>query len=141
MNDRIAKNLKKNLPSEVRRVVLEKGTEPPGSGMYLHDKRKGSYRCIVCGAVLFLSKDKYDSITPGLSGWPSFINSSSPESVKLAQDNSYGMHRTEVQCRKCGAHLGHLFEDVSMPNGKHYCINSVSLDFESQEDDNKNKTL
>jgi peptide-methionine (R)-S-oxide reductase len=84
---------------------------------------------MVCGAELFGSDTKYESTIPGLIGWPSFYDAVRADAIKLQDDNSLGMHRIEVTCANCGSHLGHLFDDSSAPNGKHYCINSVSLDF------------
>jgi peptide-methionine (R)-S-oxide reductase len=114
-------------------VTAEKGTEPPGTGKYLYNRDKGTYNCIVCGSVLFSSQAKYDSTTPGLMGWPSFSEVASSKAVKLITDNSYGMTRTEAVCQKCGAHLGHLFDDERSPTGQHYCINSSALDFASKK--------
>ena len=121
--------LKNKLTPEQYHILREKGTEAPFSGKYLDHKENGMYTCAVCGVELFDSKTKYDSTTPGLIGWPSFSDVAKTGSVKLVDDNSLGMHRTEAICANCGSHLGHLFEDESSPNGKHFCINSACLGF------------
>jgi peptide-methionine (R)-S-oxide reductase len=124
--------LKKKLSPEQYHVLREKGTETPGSGKLLYNEEKGTYVCPVCGATLFMSDNKYESTMPGLVGWPSFSDAVEG-AVELKDDNSMGMHRTEVICKTCGSHLGHLFEDPSSPNGKHFCINSAALDFKKSE--------
>jgi len=112
--------------------MREKGTEPPFSGKYVHEKGKGMYVCKSCGAELFSSETKYDSGT----GWPSFYDIAKEGTVKLVPDESDGMERTEVVCAKCGAHLGHLFPDgPKEKTGKRYCINSCALDL--KEDSGK----
>jgi peptide-methionine (R)-S-oxide reductase len=121
--------LKKKLTAEQFRVLREKGTEAPFSGKLLFNHDTGDYRCAACGSLLFKSDDKYDSTVPGLTGWPSFCEAASNQALKLREDDSFGMHRTEVTCANCDSHLGHLFEDRSSPNGLHYCINSAALDF------------
>jgi peptide-methionine (R)-S-oxide reductase len=113
-------------------ILREKGTEAPFSGKLLHEKGTGDFVCAACGALLFKSNTKYDSTIPGLMGWPSFADVASSDAVDLAEDNSLGMHRTEVICKNCGSHLGHLFEDETSPTGQHYCINSASLDFKKK---------
>lgn len=122
--------LKKKLTPEQYRILRQAGTEAPFSGELLHNKVEGVYKCPVCGSTLFASDQKYDSDTPGLAGWPSFFDVASSNAVKLKDDNSLGMHRTEVVCATCGSHLGHLFDDPTSPNGQHYCINSAALDFD-----------
>jgi len=121
--------IKKKLTPEQYHILRQKGTETPFTGELLENKETGVYTCPVCGAELFKSDHKYDSDTPGLAGWPSFYNVAGSSAVKLVDDNSLGMHRTEVVCAICGSHLGHLFADPSSPNGQHYCINSASLEF------------
>ncbi len=125
-------DLKKKLTSEQYHVLREKGTELPGTGKLLHNEETGEYMCAVCGALLFKSDAKYNSTTPGLIGWPSFSEAANNNALLLQEDTSFGMHRTEVTCRNCGSHLGHLFDDPSSPNGQHYCINSAALDFNKQ---------
>ena len=117
---------KKELTSDVYHVTREKGTEPPGSGKLLHNKETGMYTCSNCGAELFSSDTKFDSG----SGWPSFYDVANSEAVELHQDTSYGMNRTEVTCKTCGAHLGHVFPDgPTGKTGQRYCINSLALNF------------
>lgn len=120
---------KDKLTSEQYHVLREKGTEVPGTGKWLHNDETGDYTCAACGALLFKSDTKYESNIPGLEGWPSFADVAKSDAVELRDDNSLGMRRTEVICKNCGSHLGHLFPDDSSPTGQHYCINSVALDF------------
>lgn len=120
---------KDKLTPEQYRVLREKGTEAPGSGKYVDFYEDGDYHCAACGQTLFGSETKYESTMPGLIGWPAFSEAAANGAVKLEDDDSLGMHRTEVLCNNCGSHLGHLFPDDSSPNGQHYCINSVCLDF------------
>jgi|SRR5579872_5387024 len=124
---------KKKLTPEQYHILREKGTEIPGSGKLLHSSETGDYRCAACGAMLFKSGTKYDSTTPGLIGWPSFSEAADSNAVELRDDTSLGMHRTEVICKNCGSHLGHLFEDGSSETNKHYCINSCALNFKPQQ--------
>lgn len=121
------KDLKKKLTPEQYHILLEKGTELPYSGRYVHETKDGMYACVVCDAHLFSSKAKFDSGT----GWPSF-DEALPGAVELRADRSHGMHRTEVVCRNCGSHLGHLFDDGPTETGKRYCLNSVCLDLKSE---------
>ena len=111
-----------------KEVMWNKGTEPPFSGQYVHTKGEGMYVCKNCGVELFKSDAKFDSGT----GWPSFDEPTNLENIELKEDNSYSMHRTEVICRKCGAHLGHIFDDGPTKTGKRYCINSVCLDLKEK---------
>jgi len=122
-------DLKQKLTPEQFRVLRGHGTEAPGTGTLLYEERTGEYHCPVCNALLFMSDAKYESTTPGLIGWPSFSAAATNDALKLVDDNSMGMHRTEVLCANCGSHLGHLFDDPSSPNGQHYCINSAALAF------------
>lgn len=124
---------KKKLTPERYHVLREKGTEAPFSGKLLQNDKTGDYTCAACGAVLFKSDTKYDSSIPGLMGWPSFSDVAASDAVELSDDDSLGMHRTEVTCKNCGSHLGHLFDDDTSPTGQHYCINSASLDFEEKK--------
>lgn len=118
---------KKELSSEEYEVLRNHGTEAPFSGKYLDNHESGMYRCKACGAPLFSSDAKFDSGT----GWPSFTDPAVAENVGTREDDSYGMHRTEVFCKNCGGHLGHVFNDgPKEAGGKRYCINSVCLDFE-----------
>jgi peptide-methionine (R)-S-oxide reductase len=120
---------KEKLTPEQYHILREKGTEIPGTGKYLDTDESGDYTCAACGTVAFKSDSKYESTMPGLIGWPSFAEAAEDGAVRLQDDNSMGMHRTEVVCATCGGHLGHLFDDPTSPNGKHYCINSAALDF------------
>ena len=119
----------KTLTEEQHRVLRQGGTEPPGSGRLLHNKASGMYRCAGCGAPLFASDTKYDSG----SGWPSFTAPVEGEAVDEISDRSHGMERTEVRCKACEGHLGHVFPDGPGPAGLRYCINSASLDFEPKD--------
>lgn len=125
------------LSEEQYRMLRMKGTEMPFSGEYVLKKDDGMYACIACGSVLFSSDNQYESTTPGLIGWPSFSEAANSKAIELKDDDSFGMHRTEVVCANCGSHLGHLFADESSPNGKHFCINSICLDFKPQQADDK----
>jgi peptide-methionine (R)-S-oxide reductase len=126
--DELKISLKKDNP-ELYRVAIEKGTEAPFSGKYNDEETPGVYKCAVCGNGLFRSDDKFHSG----SGWPSFVRPSDENGIEYADDGSLGMNRTEVLCKKCGAHLGHVFDDgPKEQGGKRYCINSVCLDLEER---------
>jgi peptide-methionine (R)-S-oxide reductase len=120
---------KQALTKEQYEVCRLKGTEYPFTGKYWNCKEEGTYHCVCCGNELFESETKFDSGT----GWPSFWAPISPDKVDLRRDISHGMRRIEVQCSKCGSHLGHVFGDGPHPTGKRYCINSVSLELDKND--------
>lgn len=126
---------RKKLSADQYRVLREKGTEAPFSGKYVYKPdRDGVYDCVACGAKLFTTDAQHESTMPGLVGWPSFSDVAKSGTVKLLDDNSGGMSRTEVVCAKCGGHLGHVFDgDPNSLSGKHYCINSCALDFKKKD--------
>lgn len=118
------KELKKKLTPEQYHILREKGTEAPFSGEYVNNHDQGMFKCRVCGQELFSSDTKFESGT----GWPSFTDPVNLEHIELREDNELGMNRTEVVCKNCGSHLGHLFDDGPKDKGgKRYCINSACL--------------
>lgn len=120
---------KKRLTPEQYRILRKKGTEQAFTGAYNDHKGKGLYRCAGCGETLFSSEKKYDSG----SGWPSFVEPATSDSIEEHDDNSLFSKRTEVVCAKCGGHLGHVFPDGPEPTGLRYCINSSALEFDDSQ--------
>jgi peptide-methionine (R)-S-oxide reductase len=124
---------RRELTPEQYRVTREAGTERPFTGEYEHTKDAGTYVCVACGNPLFRSNAKYDSG----SGWPSFFEPLSGESVETKSDRSHLMERTEVLCSRCDAHLGHVFDDGPQPTGQRYCMNSVALKLKKEGEEKK----
>lgn len=122
---------KEKLTPEEYHILREKGTERPFTGEYDKFYEDGTYKCAGCGTELFSSSSKYDSGC----GWPAFYEAL-PEKIEESEDKSFGMRRIEITCENCGGHLGHVFNDGPQPSGLRYCVNSISLDFESGDDDN-----
>jgi peptide-methionine (R)-S-oxide reductase len=123
----VADDWQAKLTPEQYKVLREKGTEAPFTGKLLHNEATGMYTCGACGQEIFSSTAKFDSG----SGWPSFYEAKDNKAVKLVNDGSLGMQRTEVVCANCGSHLGHVFDDAPQtPTGQRFCINSVALGFE-----------
>ena len=120
---------REQLTPEQYEIVRNKGTERPFSGKYVDTKDDGTYCCVACGNELFSSDTKFDSGT----GWPSFFEPATNDAIETKADNSMFMRRTEVLCARCGAHLGHLFEDGPAPTGQRVCMNSASLSLEANE--------
>jgi peptide-methionine (R)-S-oxide reductase len=131
-DDRIEKSddeWRQELTPEQYRICRQKGTERAFTGAYHDCKETGTYHCVACSAPVFSSEAKFDSGT----GWPSYFQPVAPESVETQVDRSLFMKRTEVHCRRCGSHLGHVFEDGPEPTGLRYCINSLALDLQIDE--------
>jgi peptide-methionine (R)-S-oxide reductase len=119
---------REELSPEQYEVLRRQATEAPFTGRYVHAKDDGTYRCAGCGAELFSSDTKFDSGT----GWPSFTDPANADAVELREDSSHLMVRTEAVCKRCGGHLGHVFDDGPGPSGQRWCINSCALDLDTE---------
>lgn len=122
---------RRRLTPEQYTVLRTHGTERPFAGQYVDCHEDGTYHCAACGNKLFSSHTKFESG----SGWPSFYEPVNRDNVELMEDRTHGMSRTEVLCKRCGSHLGHMFNDGPEPTGQRYCINSISLELESEQSD------
>ena len=129
-NELTEEEWKKKLTPEEFHILREKGTERPFTGEYDKFYKDGTYKCAGCGTELFTSSSKYDSGC----GWPAFYEAM-PDKIQESADNSFGMTRVEITCENCGGHLGHVFNDGPKPSGLRYCVNSISLDFDSKDND------
>ena len=136
MTDKILKSNKEwqeTLEPHRYRILREKGTEPPFSGEYYHNREQGIYHCAACNNILFDSQTKFESG----SGWPSFYAPAQTEHIRTHEDTSHDMKRIEVTCARCGSHLGHVFNDGPKPTGLRYCINSLALQFHAKGNQGK----